>query len=229
MLKLMHPFIFKLIVIISLIFVLAVCSDGESEETVDHSMLLNGVPQQIELGSSVFSDGGYLHGAHTCYGLDRSPPLFWGEVPENTQSLALIVNEPTAEEQPDRVNWVIYDLPPEVREIPGVISIMEENVLGGKQGRNHSGGMGWAGPCPDPGIDHEGTYVFHIYALDNLLDIQIEGGVRRNDVLRAMSGHVIDYGKLTGKFCKSGGAAKGGWDESGGRGSCPALDEQPED
>ena len=227
MLKLIHPFILKLIVIISLIFVLAVCSDGESEETVvDHAMLLNGVPQHIELGSSVFSDGGYLPGAHTCYGLDRSPPLFWGEVPENTQSLALIVNEPNAEEQPDRVNWVIYDLPPEVREIPGVISIMEESVLGGKQGRNHSGGMGWTGPCPDPGIDYESTYVFHIYALDNLLDIQIEGGARRNDVLRAMSGHVIDYGKLTSKFCKSDGV---GWDSSGGRGSCPPLDEQSED
>ena len=106
MFKLMHPFIFKLIVIMSLIFVLAVCSDGESEETVvDHTMLLNGVPQRIELGSSVFSDGGYLPGAHTCYGLDRSPPLFWGEVPDSTQSLALIVNEPNSEEQPGRANW----------------------------------------------------------------------------------------------------------------------------
>lgn len=194
------------------------CSSGDGQDTpLEDSALLEGVEANIELTSTGFSDGGDIPGEHTCYGLDRSPPVSWSSVPEGTLSLALIVDE---RDEGHRVHWVIYDLPPDARELPGKISFTQETLLGGgKQGRNDFRRMGWAGPCPDPGGKNEGSYLFNIYALDTVLGIEVEGGARRTDVIRAMEGHVIGYGQLMGKFCRTDGLVQ--HSGSAGRGSCP--------
>jgi hypothetical protein len=46
------------------------------------------------LVSPVFSPGGAIPSEHTCDGADTSPPLNWSGVPEGTQSLGLIVDDP---------------------------------------------------------------------------------------------------------------------------------------
>ena len=207
------------------------CSSGDGDDGDGGPLgdidVLAGVETNIELTSTQFSDGRDIPGVHTCYGLDRSPALSWSDVPSGTLSLALIVGQPDAPGGDDRAHWVIYDLPQDVTGLPVNISITEKTVLGGKQGRNDSKRLGWEGPCPERGGDHEGSYVFNLYALDTVLGIDVEGGARRNDVLRAMEGHVIGHGRLMGKYCQSDAGSSGSLATgSRNRGSCPPLDSE---
>ena len=66
--------------------------------------------------SPAFNHQGMIPAKYTCDGSDVSPPLNWSEIPTNTKSLALIVDDPDA---PDPaaprmtwVHWILYDIPP---------------------------------------------------------------------------------------------------------------------
>ena len=50
----------------------------------------------MTLISSAFAAGATIPSKHTADGEDVSPPLKWANVPENTESLALICDDPDA-------------------------------------------------------------------------------------------------------------------------------------
>ena len=193
---------------------------GNESEARAAAAALEAVPTNMTLTSMVFGDGGDIPGAHTCYVLDRSPPLAWSGVPEGAASLVLIVRGANAEGVNDGVHWVVYDLPADVDQLPGSVSITQETVSGGTQGRNSEKRRGWVGPCPEKGGDHAGTYVFNLYALDASLGLTVEGGASRSDVLAAMAGRVIGRGEITGTYCHT----DAPWSPTGSRGSCPPVD-----
>src|SRR5687767_14833481 len=67
------------------------------------------------LRSSAFAAGGEIPRRHTCQGEDLSVPLEWDGAPPDTQSYALIVDDPDAPD-PDRprvvwTHWVLYNVP----------------------------------------------------------------------------------------------------------------------
>jgi Raf kinase inhibitor-like YbhB/YbcL family protein len=63
------------------------------------------------LASPVFSPGGAIASEYTCDGADISPPLNWSGVPEGTQSLVLIVDDPDAPSDVFR-HWAAFNIPP---------------------------------------------------------------------------------------------------------------------
>ena len=91
---------------------------GNESEARAAAAALEAVSTNMILTSMVFGDGGDIPGGHTCYVLDRSPPLAWSGVPEGTARLVLIVREA------------------DVDQLPGSVSITQETVSGGTQGRN---------------------------------------------------------------------------------------------
>ena len=74
------------------------------------------------LTSPAFADGSEIPSRLTCEGDDRSPELSWSGVPEGTQSLVLIVDDPDAPDPaaPKMVwdHWLLYNLPPNVGGLP---------------------------------------------------------------------------------------------------------------
>lgn len=229
MLNLNYPLVLSTSLLTILIAVMACSGSDDKNEPLGDIDVLAGVQTNMLLTSSVFGDGGDIPGAHTCYGIGVSPPVSWTNLPPGTESLALIVEELDAEAP---VRWVVYNLPPDVRTLPRSVSITKEEVLGGKQGRNDLNRLGWEGPCPKRGVTHALSYVFNVYALDTVLGIGIEGGPQRNDVLRAMNGHVIGHGRLTGNYCQSDssrGDTSGGSATKGSRGTCPPVDSKTSD
>jgi hypothetical protein len=70
----------------------------------------------LALISPAFSHNGAIPKIYTCQGRDISPVLAWSGLPEGTQSLALIVDDPDAPDPATPkmtwVHWVLYNIPP---------------------------------------------------------------------------------------------------------------------
>ncbi|HEY92894.1 MAG TPA: YbhB/YbcL family Raf kinase inhibitor-like protein [Dehalococcoidia bacterium] len=149
----------------------------------------------LSLSSIAFQDGEGIPVKHTCEGQDVSPPLMWSELPQGTQSLALIVDDPDA---PGGVfnHWVLFNIPSDNRRLPEAVPTQAQLPSGALQGRNGFGRVGYGGPCPPPGRPHR--YCFTLYALDRVLDLK--AGVSKKQVLDAMQGHILAQGKLTGTY-----------------------------
>jgi Raf kinase inhibitor-like YbhB/YbcL family protein len=131
----------------------------------------------------------------TCDSTDKSPALSWSVPPEGTRTLALVMDDPDA---PGRtwVHWVIYDLPATTRELPAGVSADAQLPSGARQGRNDFKKIGYGGPCPPAGPAHR--YFFKLYALDTALGLP--PGATKQDVERAMYGHIVASGELMGKY-----------------------------
>ena len=153
----------------------------------------------FKLASPAFRDGGEIPRKYTCEGLDISPPLSWSGHPPETRSFALIVEDPDA---PGGVftHWIAYNIPADVSELEEGLEKAEKLPSGIMQGVNDFGEIGYGGPCPPPGKPHR--YVFKLYALDAVLDL--EPGASKDEVLKAISGHVLAKATLTGLYSRSG-------------------------
>jgi Raf kinase inhibitor-like YbhB/YbcL family protein len=158
----------------------------------------------MTISSAVFRHESAIPGRYTCEGDDVSPPLAFGDVPANAQSLALIVDDPDAPDPaaPKRiwVHWVLYNLPPTTKELPEGI---RANALpaGTHEGKNDWGNTGYGGPCPPIGRHR---YFFKLYALDTTLSDLAQPS--KATVEKAMQGHVVAQATLMGTYQK----AKGG-------------------
>jgi len=65
---------------------------------------------KLTITSSAFADQGTMPRRYTGDGDDVSPPLAWSGIPEGTQSLALICDDPDAPVG-TWVHWVIWNIP----------------------------------------------------------------------------------------------------------------------
>lgn len=143
----------------------------------------------LQITSPAFSEGGTIPVKYTCDGENLSPQLDWTSVPQGTQSLALIADDPDAPVG-TWVHWVLFDLPPDLTSLP-------EGVSGtGTQGTNSSKKLIYGGPCPPTGSPHR--YYFKLYALDTLFNL--EEGASKAELEKAMQGHILAQGQLMGKY-----------------------------
>ncbi len=148
----------------------------------------------IKVTSPAFDEGGLIPSKYTCDGWDISPPLRWEGVPEGTQTIALICDDPDAP-MGTWVHWVLFNLPGDTRELPEAVPTDETLPSGAVQGKSDFGRIGYGGPCPPSGTHR---YFFKLYALDTKLDL--EPGATKAYLLDAIEGHIIAQGQLIGKY-----------------------------
>ena len=151
----------------------------------------------LQISSATFSAGEKIPMKFTCQGLDTSPKLTWNDPPANAKSFALIMDDPDAPVG-TWVHWVLYDLPPETRELADGISKQEQLSNGAHQGRNDCGKIGYGGPCPPPGDPHR--YFFKLYALD--AKPNLKAGATKAELESAMKGHILAQAELIGKYAR---------------------------
>lgn len=149
---------------------------------------------KFSLTSTGFEDGKRIPEKYTCDGEDLSPPLSWGTPPERTKSLALIMDDPDAPGG-TFTHWVLFNLQASTRGLPEGVPKLRTIERGGLQGVNDFGEIGYGGPCPPPGPMH--TYRFILYALD--AELGLTSGVTKEEVMKAMEGHVLAKVELKGK------------------------------
>jgi hypothetical protein len=153
----------------------------------------------VQLETSAFPPGGDIPVRFTCDGSDDSPALEWTEPPAGTQSFTLVADDPDAP-RGTWVHWVLYDLPARARELPEAVPPDKELVSGARQGRNDFRKIGYGGPCPPPGPAHR--YYFRLFALDRALGLK--SGATRNEIDRAMEGHILARAELMGRYKRAG-------------------------
>lgn len=153
----------------------------------------------ITIESSVFGSGQSIPTRYTGEGEDGSPPLTWTGVPQSTQELALICDDPDAPTPQPWVHWVICKIPASATDLPEDVEKVSkpDTPCGAVQGINSWERVGYGGPMPPPGhgVHH---YHFTLYALDTQLEATT--GLDKEALLKAMSGHIIAQGKLTGLY-----------------------------
>ncbi|MDD5578192.1 MAG: YbhB/YbcL family Raf kinase inhibitor-like protein [Methylobacter sp.] len=152
------------------------------------------------LKSPDFDHQGEIPKIFTCDGEDTSPSLSWSGLPQNTKSLVLIVDDPDA---PDPaapkmtwVHWLLYNIPPAVKELPKAIAAGDLPV-GTHQGKNDWKRTGYGGPCPPVGRHR---YFHKLYALD--IELPDLHQPNKAQLEKAMAGHIIGQTELIGTYQK---------------------------
>ncbi|BCD67705.1 YbhB/YbcL family Raf kinase inhibitor-like protein [Nitratiruptor sp. YY09-18] len=148
----------------------------------------------MQVISSAFENGGVIPSRYTCDGENISIPLEFIDVPANTKSLAVIMDDPDAP-MGVFVHWVMYDIPASIKELPAGIPQAPVLEYGIKQGINDFGTIGYGGPCPPNGAHR---YYIKVYALDTLPDLK--PGLTKMQLLQAIEPYIIDEGVLMGIY-----------------------------
>ncbi len=133
-----------------------------------------------------------------------SPPLKWFDVPPETQTLALICEDPDAPSARLRgipfSHWVLYNLPANLRGLRE--GVPQQEKLGepwfAAQGINSFGLVGYCGPRPPVG-DGRHRYVFRLFALGKTPTFPPK--LTREVILSAFEDcEVLAEAKLTGMY-----------------------------
>ena len=113
---------------------------------------------------------------------NEQPNIQFGSVPDETKTLALIMDDPDAMAAVGKVwvHWLTYHTVNDITLI---------------QGKTDFGEIGYGGPAPPDG---QHTYVFKAYALGTKLDLQ--NGYSKQELEDAMRGNILAEAKLTGTF-----------------------------
>ena len=157
-------------------------------------------PSKFQLSSPGYSEGSQIPKQYTCATPQFvSPPLTWRNPPKNTASFAVIFHDTDAAPRRhvmDVTHWILWNIPASQSRLQtGIQPGASPNGI--IQGKNIRGVDGYQGPCPPPGgTPHH--YVFEMYALDKTLDLP--AGSTREELLKAMDGHVIGKATYVGKF-----------------------------
>jgi hypothetical protein len=146
----------------------------------------------------------------SCEGEDASPALKWAGPPAGTKSFALIADDPDAPGG-TWMHWVAYNISGDAHGLPEnviradtfayvdyeVTTGATTTTVGGNQGMNDFGRVGYGGPCPPRGhgVHH---YHFRLYALDT--ELKLVAGLKRHQLDAAMKGHILAQTELVGTY-----------------------------
>jgi Raf kinase inhibitor-like YbhB/YbcL family protein len=142
--------------------------------------------KELSVKSEAFKNDQKIPMKYTCDGKGVNPPLKINGIPPETKSLAIILEDPDAPSG-KFTHWVVWNISPNGEIL--------ENSVPGVQGRNSSGRISFAKPCPPSGTHR---YIFKVYALDT--ELKLDEGASRRELEQAMQDRVIAKGELTGLY-----------------------------
>jgi Raf kinase inhibitor-like YbhB/YbcL family protein len=145
--------------------------------------------KELTVKSPAFENNKLIPPKYTCDGNNVNPPLAIENVPDETKSLVLIVDDPDC---PTGTwdHWIVWNITP--------TSKIEENTVPGTEGINTARKHSYGGPCPPWGTHR---YFFKVYALDAKLNLNSNSN--KKDVEKAMQGHILAKGELIGLYRRS--------------------------
>jgi Raf kinase inhibitor-like YbhB/YbcL family protein len=147
----------------------------------------------LAVSSPDFLDGGPIPATFTCDGSNVSPALGISGVPATAKSIIITVADLDA--PIGFVHWIVFNVPPDVREIPKAAGSTPGPLGGAHQGQNDFDQLRYGGPCPPLGTHR---YVFRVSAVDAMLDLP-EGATKRQ-LAAAARNRVLAEGQIIGRY-----------------------------
>lgn len=174
-------------VVVAAALCLAGCGGGDGAGEVD----VDG-EATMEVSSSDLVTGATVPVRFTCDGEDARPALAWGEPPDGTTEVVVVVDDPDAPGG-TFTHWTVWGLDPADTPIGS-------SLPGGAiEGTNGFGSVGWRGPCPPRGADPH-RYRFRVLAVDT--PVGLSSGATPDAVDRAIRGHVLAEGHLIATYSR---------------------------
>ncbi len=151
--------------------------------------------KELTVTSDAFVEGGKIPVKYTGRAEDISPGLKLSAISDKAKSIAVIMDDLDIPIKGILTHWVIWNLP--------VQDFIPENIPPGENVPslgNATQGIGYGkhryrGPNPPFGSHR---YQFNVYVLDKKLDIPGNSG--KKELLKAMEGHILQFGSITGRF-----------------------------
>lgn len=203
---------------VSILMGLAACS-GESSTiptaAPPESALASRIPMPsrvFTVTSPAFTNGSPFPALYACpadaggaiAGGNKSPALNWSNVPEETEEIAVVLDDPDAPDDAGHLttftHWITWGLDDDRRGL----SVGQNGPRVGNNdlapfaaqlGLPKSVYQNYFGPCPPAGtgVHH---YTFHVFALRS--ELSLRSGATRAEFDRAIAGKVLGEARLTG-------------------------------
>lgn len=142
----------------------------------------------MKLFTPAFENGMSIPSRYSYLGGNIRPELCLEQIPQNTQSLAFVIEDPDA---PSGVwiHWLSWNVP--------VVHRLSENELpiSSVQGLTSWGHQKYDGPCPPSGTHR---YFFKAYALGGFLELDSSAAIE--ELKEAMKGKVLAEAEWMGLF-----------------------------
>lgn len=153
---------------------------------------------ELVITSPSFSDEDYMPKKHTGFGSDVSPEFHLQNLSDKTVSVAIIMDDLDIPFVKEFNHWIIWNIPkmefiPEDIPHGSPVSTLGDAVQGVAYGLN-----GYRGPKQPVFVRNTHRYIFKFYVLDCFLKLSLD--VKKKYLVRAMQGHVIQSGSITGRY-----------------------------
>ena len=141
----------------------------------------------FEEGGEIPKKFGYKHG-------NEQPDIEWHNVPVDTLTLALIMDDPDAMGAVGKI-WVHFLWYQTSSQSGDDVEYRRASEHDSTYGKTDFGECRYGGPAPP---DKRHTYIFKAYALD--IELHLSEGYSKQELEDAMKGHILAEAKLTGTF-----------------------------
>lgn len=146
-------------------------------------------PQSFSVVSPAYENGGRIPQVYTCDGENRRPPLTVSNLPEGTESIAIIMENPDAEGGLF-THWAVWNIDPRITTIA-----TDNPLAGATEGVNGQDAFGYTGPCP-PGDTHR--YVIRVFAVNR--HFALPSTATPDDLKAELADYVIEQAEITGLY-----------------------------
>jgi Raf kinase inhibitor-like YbhB/YbcL family protein len=162
-------------------------------------------PDLFEVTSPDFPDNGLLteanagtgtslRGPWACGGQNTSPALAWLHAPVETQSFAVIMDDPDAASGRGGNHWIMYDIPPSAHGVARGDADQPGKFVSGNSGNNAA----YHGACAEPGAKAH-HFIFFVYALDLTLG-KLKPGLTKAEFMPQIQGHNLAEASIMGRY-----------------------------
>lgn len=167
-------------------------------QAVDH-------PDLFEVTSPDFPDNGILseanagtgtslRGPWACGGQNISAALAWSRAPAETQSFAIVMDDPDAAMGRGGNHWITYDIPPSATGVARGDADKPGLFVSGDSGNKSA----YHGACAEPGAKAH-HFIFLVYALDIGLG-KLRPGLTKAEFVQEIRGHSLAEASITARY-----------------------------
>jgi Raf kinase inhibitor-like YbhB/YbcL family protein len=123
-----------------------------------------------------------------------SPALAWSHAPAETQSFAVIMDDPDAAMGRGGNHWIMCDIPPSAKTVARGDADQPGRFVSGNSGN----GAAYHGACAEPGAKAH-HFIFFVYALDIGLG-KLKPGLTKAEFAQQIQGRSLTEASITARY-----------------------------